>query len=247
MEIKLLEENYDKRKVYEDFVSGEISLKSEYVSEDFVIISSDKDFPIYLSREHNSLENFKEAIQTLKTDYIDTARDIHMNRRFWHSLFVLYKRDYIVQKYPEVLISQKNFENIVLKKFDWENYVYKCTLAAEYMQRAKFENKEQEEEFIKIIYNNLDIYNYIIKYNIFRNAEFILNFLTVINDEGLGDIMKKRIPYREDLGKDERYGRRVIFELNKKYPIVMVPFLDKNELKEEILDALALYEEKRGE
>lgn len=242
MEIKLLEEQYDKKQVYQDFVNGEISFKAEYVSEDFVIIPSAKDFPIYLAKEHNNLANFKEAIQTLKTYYIDTDRDIHMNRRFWHSLFVLYKRDYIVENYPEVLTSQKNFENIVLKKFDWESYVYKCTLAAEYIQKARFENEEKEEQFIEIIHNNLDIYNYIIKYNIFRNAEFILKFLTVINDEGLSEIMKKKIPYREDLGKDERYGRRVVFELNKKYPIVMAHFLDEKELKEKILSALALYE-----
>lgn len=79
-----------------------------------------------------------------------------------------------------------------MKKFDWESYVYKCTLAAEYIQKARFENEEKEEQFIEIIHNNLDIYNYIIKYNIFRNAEFILKFLTVINDEGLSEIMKKK-------------------------------------------------------
>lgn len=107
MEIKLLEEQYDKKQVYQDFVNGEISFKAEYVSEDFVIIPSAKDFPIYLAKEHNNLANFKEAIQTLKTYYIDTDRDIHMNRRFWHSLFVLYKRDYIVENYPEVLTSQR--------------------------------------------------------------------------------------------------------------------------------------------
>ena len=53
--------------------------------------------------------------------------------------------------------------------------------------------------------------------------------------------MKKKIKDRPDLGKDERYGRRVIFELNKNYPIIMAPFLKKADLKVEIYEALSLY------
>lgn len=85
------------------------------------------------------------------------------------------------------------------------------------------------------------MYNYIIKYNIFRNGQFIINFLTVIHEEGLSAQMKKQIKDRPELGSDERYGRRVIFELNKNYPIITAPMLEKDELKEEIYQALALY------
>ena len=46
---------------------------------------------------------------------------------------------------------------------------------------------------------------------------------------------------RPDLGNDERYGRRVIFELNKRYPVVMSPLMDYQSLKREVIDALDIY------
>lgn len=241
MEIRLLNEEFDSEKLYHDFVSDSISFNAEYVSEETVFISETPDFPIYLAAPHNHFEDFKEAITLLKQFYIGIDREIHLNKRFWYSLFVLYKRDYIVEKYPEVLNSKKKFDNIVLKKFDWENYVYKCVLAAEYIEDGNFTDSDDEEKFIRIIYDNLDMYNYIIKYNIFRNGQFIINFLTVIHEEGLSAQMKKQIKDRPELGSDERYGRRVIFELNKNYPIITAPTLGKKELKKEIKEALALY------
>ena len=241
MEIKLLEEGYDRELLYREFKEGLITKNSEYVSNDSVIIPSALDFPIYLAKPYNSFEKFQEAIEVLQSDYIHTDREIHLSQRFWHSLLVIYKRDYIIENYPEVLEDKKKFENIVLKKFDWENYIYKCVLAAEYIYDQNFSTVEEEVEFMQIIYNNLDLYNYLIKYAIFRNSNFIINFLTSIEEEGLSELMKKKISHRPDLGKDERYGRRVIFELNKNYPIVMSPFLEKEELKKEIRASLSLY------
>ena len=45
----------------------------------------------------------------------------------------------------------------------------------------------------------------------------------------------------DELGDDERYGRRVIIELNKKYPVVLSPFMDKDDLKEQVKKALSIY------
>lgn len=242
MEIKLLKKDYDKDALYNDFKVGMIDKNSDYVSDESVEISAVSNFPIYLASSHGGFDNFKEAIEVLQADYIHTDREIHLNQRFWHSLLVLYQRDYIVEKYPEVLSDRKKFDNIVLKTFDWENYIYKCVLAAEYIYDQNYKTEEEEINFMRIIYNNLDLYNYLIKYAIFRNSTFIINFLTAVEEDGLSEIMKKKIKDRPDLGKDERYGRRVIFELNKNYPIIMAPFLEKEELKEEIQEALALYD-----
>lgn len=241
MEIKLLKKEFNSDTLYNDFKAGSIDKNSDYVSDETVEIMANSDFPIYLAGPNGTFDNFKEAIEVLQADYIQTDREIHLNQRFWHSLLVLYKRDYIVSNYPEVLEDKKKFDNIVLKKFDWENYIYKCVLAAEYIYDQKYENEAEATGFINAIYKNLDLYNYLIKYAIFRNSTFIINFLTVIQEEGLSDILKKQIKDRPDLGKDERYGRRVIFELNKNYPIIMAPFLEKEELKIEIQEALDLY------
>ena len=53
--------------------------------------------------------------------------------------------------------------------------------------------------------------------------------------------MKAKIKNRPDLGKDERYGRRVLFEMNKAYPVVMSPMLDKDTLKAYFLEFLSYY------
>jgi hypothetical protein len=44
--------------------------------------------------------------------------------------------------------------------------------------------------------------------------------------------MKSKITGRENLGQDERVGRRVLFESNKSYPVVMSPMMEEEELKE---------------
>ncbi len=46
--------------------------------------------------------------------------------------------------------------------------------------------------------------------------------------------MKAKIKNRPDLGK-MNVGRRVIFEFNKSYPVVLSPMLDKESLKEPFL------------
>ena len=89
----------------------------------------------------------------------------------------------------------------------------------------------------------MDMFNYIIKYEIFRNGQFLINIMDIIAETGLSSILKAKIKNRPNLGKDERYGRRVIFELNKAYPIVMSPMLDKDMLKEYFLKYLGYYYE----
>lgn len=92
-----------------------------------------------------------------------------------------------------------------------------------------------------IILNNVDMYNYIIKYEIFRNGQFLIKIMEIIEEENLSKILKAKIRNRPDLGRDERYGRRVIFELNKSYPIVLSPMLEKDVLKQYFMRYLGYY------
>ena len=68
-----------------------------------------------------------------------------------------------------------------------------------------------------------------------------MNVLDIIYVNDLSEILKAKIKDRPDLGKDERVGRRVIFELNKSYPVVLAPTLDKNELEVLFLENLKKY------
>lgn len=243
MNIRLLADGYMKNNyLFEDFKNNNIKLEEHYFSDDYVSLEKAPDFPIYMGKgkEGYKREEFIKAVKVIRINYIETPRDIHLNGKFWHSLLITSKRDYLLEKYPQIE-SEKEFYNIILKKFDWENYIYKCVLAAEYIADAGLSNSNEEEKYINLIYENLDVFNYIIKYEIFRNAKFLINLLDIIEEENYSSIFKKRIKDRSDLGTDERYGRRVIFELNKNYPVILSPFMEKNDLKEQVKLALSLY------
>ena len=243
MEIRLLQKGYkNNEQFYQDFLNDKINSNEEYFTNDIVTIAEAPDFPIYMGRgsEEEKKQAFSKAFEVIASSYIHSDRDLHLDELFWHSLLVTKKREYILENYPVVKTDRKQFENIVIKSFDWENYIYKCVLATEYIEDL-IEDPEKKKHYYHLVLENLDIYNYIIKYAIFRNGDFLIKILTIIDDLQISNIMKEKIKDRPDLGKDERVGRRVIFELNKKYPVVMSPLLDIESLKEEVLQALSYY------
>ncbi len=198
---------------------------------------------IYLvGYENTRSQLFLKAFEVISKKYLNTDRDIHFDEVFWHSLLCVYKRDFLIKEYPQILDKQSNFNNIVIKKFDWENYIYKCILGAQYIN-DNVKDEEEKLRYYSLIIENLDLYNYIIKYEIFRNDKFLLNILDIIDDLNLSKTLKAKIKGRDDLGKDERVGRRVIFELNKSYPVIMSPMMEKEELKEVFLLFLSYYDD----
>ena len=243
MEIRLLKKDFlKKEEFYKDFLDDKIIEKDEYFSDEVVHINNAPDFPIYMGKgsEEEKAKLFMEAFEVMSNFYLNTDRDIHMNERFWYTLLCVHKRDFILKMYPQVEESMKEFHNIVLKKFDWENYIYKCILAAQYVKDNTY-NEDDRKKYYSLIVENLDVFNYMIKYEVFRNDKFIINVLDIINDNNLSSILKAKIKDRPDLGKDERYGRRVLFEFNKAYPIVMSPMLEKDELEELFMEYLGYY------
>lgn len=243
MEIRLLKTGYkNNEQFYMDFLDDKIKEKDEYFSEEIISIDSAPDFPIYMGVgfDKNREELFIKAFNIISQYYITIDRDIYLNPNFWYSLLCTHKVDYLKETYPLIKDDIKNFNNIVLKKFDWENYIYKCILASQYID-DNITNKYEKERYYRLIIENLDLYNYMIKYEIFRNDKFILNILDIIDELNLSKVMKAKIKGRDDLGKDERIGRRVIYEFNKSYPIIMSPMLEKEELKNLFLEYLSYY------
>jgi hypothetical protein len=242
VEIRLLEKGYkNNEQFYKDFIEDQIQLKEEYFSNEVVHLDKVPDFPIYIAQgsEAERKELFIEAFKVLTDFYLDTDRDVHLNELFWHSLLIT-KREYLLENYPKITEGINHFNNIVLKKFDWENYIYKCVLGAQYINDF-IKETEERERYYSLLVDNLDIYNYIIKYEIFRNDRFLINILDIIDELDLSKILKSKIKGRDDLGKDERVGRRVIFEFNKSYPVIMSPMLGKEELKPIFMRYLSYY------
>lgn len=243
MEIRLLKKDcIKKEEFYKDFLDDKIIEHDEYFSDEVVHVKEAPDFPIYMGKgsEEEKAVLFKKAFEVMANCYLDTDRDIHMNEMFWYSLLCVHKREFLIREYPQIVDSIKDFHNIVVKKFDWENYIYKCVLGAQYV-KDNTNCDEDRNRYYDLIVENLDVYNYMIKYEVFRNDKFIINVLDIIDDNGLAKVLKAKIKDRPDLGKDERYGRRVLFEFNKAYPIVMSPMLDKDELEVLFMEYLGYY------
>ncbi|MFJ8525457.1 hypothetical protein [Bacillus cereus] len=241
--VRLLKRGYRRSEAfYKDFKENKIMKNDEYFKDEIITLPSNIPFPIYIAKgsDVERRMEFLKAFRILANHYIMSNRDLHLDETVWHSYFITHHRDYLINKYPTIMESQNQFENIVIKSFDWENYIYKCVLATEYVEDYA-STMEEKEYYYHLIIDNLDLYNYIIKYEIFRNKEFLLKVLKIIDELGIAAIMKAKIKDRPELGKDERYGRRVIFELNKSYPVVMAPMLDKEALKKEMLQALGMY------
>jgi hypothetical protein len=243
MEVRLLKKGYkNNEQFYKDFLEDQIKNKEEYFSDEVVYINEAPNFPIYMAQQNESERNelFLEAFEVLSRSYLNTARDIHFEEIFWHSLLTVSKRDFLLDQYPQIADGINQFNNIVLKDFNWESYIYKCVLGAQYINDLITDSTERHR-YYQLLIDNLDMYNYIIKYEIFRNDRFLLNILDIIDQLNLSKVMKSKITGRDNLGKDERVGRRVLFEFNKSYPVLMSPMMEKEELKEFFLLYLSYY------
>ena len=244
----MLKKDYKRNEgLFQAFVDGTILTDETFFSSDSVDIPAAHEFPVYINEKDEQLrkEKFFEAFDVIRDHYIHLDHDILFDARFWHTLLVTELRDYIIAQYPEAVQSEAKFHNIVLKKFDWENYVYKCVMAVDYIEHSN-ELSYSKDLYYELVVDNLDVFNYIIKYAIFRNESFLIKILTIIHDLDISAIMKAKIKDRPDLGKDERYGRRVIFEMNKNYPVMMAPLMDVDTLKEQCIKALEMYDVEVG-
>jgi hypothetical protein len=243
MEVRLLKKGYkNDEQFYQDFLNDQIKNKDEYFSDEIVYINEAPDFPIYMAQRNEVERNelFLQAFDVLSQSYLNTDRDIHFEEIFWHSLLTVTKRDFLLVQYPQITEGINHFNNIVLKDFNWESYIYKCVLGAQYINDL-ITDHDDRLRYYQLLIDNLDMYNYIIKYEIFRNDRFLLNILDIIDELNLSKVMKSKITGRENLGQDERVGRRVLFEFNKSYPVVMSPMMEKEELKEFFLVYLSYY------
>lgn len=229
--VPLLVEDYRKQNnLYNLFLEGNLQ-DSDLVSEDYRDIDADPDFKIYFGREvdnQTKANAFLETAKILGENFVNLPKDVYMNGRFWHSYLCLQKRDFLLEVYPQIGESEKHFRNIVLKKFDWENYLYKALLVARYV--VDYRSAEDLPKYCYLSMANTDLFNYIIKREIFRNGEFLLNMLDVINENRWGKALKAKIDNSD--GKDQRYGRQVLYEMNKMYPVILIPMLNKKTLAE---------------
>ena len=160
MKIRLLSESYLKTsKVREDFVNNDIKKEINY-SDIEVDISLDKPvpFPIYYADDKNRKKLMIEAFLVIREYYQNLNQDFLMNGTFWQTFILTELREYIIVNYSKVIKSERGFRNLVQKKFDWENYIYKTILLTQYI--VDNVEKENHLKYVELVSDNMDVFNY---------------------------------------------------------------------------------------
>lgn len=153
MEIQLLVDGYKKfDNIYEDFIDGTLIHKDIYFSDETVYIEHAPNFPIYMAKgdEEQKKRDFLEAFNAISASYLNVDREILLDERFWHSILLTQKRSYLLNMYPEIKEDKSNFNKIVLKKFDWENYIYKTILGAQYVT-DNFSDPVKQKKYFELL------------------------------------------------------------------------------------------------
>ena len=241
MRINLLKSGYKNSEEFYEAFKNNMLEDSEFISDKSVFIPNEiPDFKLdYTAKTlEQRIEEYVPVIKIMDRYVITLERDIFMDECFWHSLFCIYRRNLYIEMYPEIMESYAQFKKIMLKPFDWANFIYRIILIAQYVSE---ERPKDKDKYYTAILDNLDLCNYVLKYEVFRNGCFLMNIMDIIIDNDLSTLLKSRIKNRPDLGKDERYGRRVMQEFNNSYPMIMSPMLDKETLEKYFMQFLSYY------
>lgn len=241
MKIKILNKEYiHSDKYIEDFKKNNVgTLQSEY-TDLTVEIDGIEPFNFYLNipNEKQRTLEFKESLHKI-IKYFGLPQKTLMNHEFWISLFSINFYDYSIHKFPQLLHKNADFKNIILKAFDWENYIYKLTLVGQFTVDTK--KVEEYDTYFELVGDNLDVVNYLLKYSIFKNSNFFMNVLDTIQNTNTSKELKKKTLVKTKKDKDERIGRKVIFEFNRDYPVISSPIISLEEFQKRFQEYYKIY------
>lgn len=243
MEIKKIKNSVDNSTLFNLFINGTIHSDLSLFENDSYYISGFEYFDPYVGSLSNAaylekmIRLFKNVSRMI--DDFSIPSTYYEDGSFWKSIFLTLYREELKNNYPSIIKDENTFTNVIVKKWGWENYIFKAILVKKYM--AQSQKYFTADEFFETVAENIDVFNYLIKTPIFRNGEFIVKILKIIKDENLSSISKSRILNRPDLGGDERVGRRAIYEMNKIYPIIFIHSLEIDKLREIYLKSIQKY------
>lgn len=240
MKIDLLNENFKKTTNLYNIFLNNTCYENNLFSEDSVELPFDPiDFPIYFGPHYKHNDNLYDLVLIMKNNFISLNNNIYMSSRFWYSYFFTVMREYLTHKYPDILNSEKAFKNIVIKPFNWESYLYKAILISEYV--SDFVSFEEQDDFIYLMIDNGDLFNYVAKSKLFRNGPFFINFLRIIKEDNLSSLLKSKFKNTNNPDKDLRIGRLILQDFSNAYPTILFPLLSIDELRIEFYKSLNKY------
>lgn len=243
MEIRKLK-NLDNKSLLDYFKNTNRDDKDNFFDGEQYLIKDFQFFDPYIGSLSNDESSQKISYLFSNVSRLIETNDIPMSYledpMFWKSVFITEYRDELLSIYPKLNKEETVFNNVIGKRWGWENYIFKAIIVHKFTPTALNYFKTREE-FYRVVSENLDVFNYLIKGPIFRNGDFITKILKIITDKDLSKLSKKKIINRPDLGLDERFGRRAIYEMNKKYPILLVHKFDINQLSDLYIKSINKY------
>ena len=166
--------------------------------------------------------------------------NLYEDGNFWFSLFLTRFQLELMNDYPQLKKSSDQLKNILLKDFNWENYIYKAVVIVKLKHVAieRFGNTD----VVDLILDDLDLFNYLIKSPLFRNLDFILNIFELTRRDAFPVRLKSQIKSEKYKQKDKRFGRRIVYELNKTYPVLFVQKFEMEELGTKLNEIIRQYQ-----
>lgn len=184
-----------------------------------------------LRTDEQQKHDYLRAVNIIIKDYIKINREYRFDGLFWHSLIVGKFNQQVLDQYGSEV--DKRYNTMIMRSYDWENYVYKVNILADYLYSTNRTTPDAIENGIRLFLDNQDLTNYILKSSVMRNGHFYFNFLEAVDELELSDAMRSKIKYMNK--PDDRVGRIILRDLMFEYPMNLITIASKEALKEEIL------------
>lgn len=158
----------DEQDFYESFLKGTLEEKG-YFSDQRVQVPDVEEFIFYInSSQSGSKDLFRNLVQIMMDYFVDLKQEIFLDQNFWRSYISTKLRNSTIRNHPQIRENFDNFRIIVLRALDWENYLYKAAIYGSIL-RDRLADANERDQYIDLIHENMDLFNYILKKRVFRN------------------------------------------------------------------------------
>lgn len=221
---------------YNSFLLGKLR-EDGYFTNEFIDVPDVGEFITYSGNDRkNRGLILKNLIKVMMNNFIDLPQNIYMSKNFWMSYLVTELRMSLFRNHPQIKNKFQTFKLIVLRDLDWENYIYKAAVYGVVL-KDNLSDIRLLDDYIDTITENMDFFNYILKYTTLNNDNFIFNMIKFLHKNkniNISAYLKKKV-FKD---KDERFGRLVLAEINRTYPSILFPMLDYQTFEEKLTKVL---------
>lgn len=245
MQIRKVDKRFfDSKELRDHFVNGTLMDFHECLLNDY-FDTGDFDISYFNpyagnTKSPNNDQIWENLLASVEEIMDGVPASLYEDGSFWFSLFLTRFQIDLMRDYPQLKTSSESLKNILLKGFNWENYIYKAVVIVKlkHASQSRFGNTD----VVDLILDDLDLFNYLIKSPLFRNLGFILNIFELTRRNAFPVRLKSQIKSEKYKQKDKRFGRRIVYELNKVYPVLFVQKFEMEELGTKLNEIIRQYQ-----